>query len=98
MTPGTSHKYTLVCKHKLYYYKNMKKDDKPSECCHDKMIFKNHHHSHGGSNAIYGLGVVGALFYFLQGASNLEMVIIGIGKAIFWPAILMFKLLTYLKM
>jgi hypothetical protein len=63
------------------------------------MIFKrHHHHHHGGSSAIYGLGVVGALFYFLQNAATFGMVIIGIGKSIFWPAILMFKLLTYLQM
>jgi hypothetical protein len=76
----------------------MNKDDKSSECCKDKIIYKNHHcNNHGGSGAIYGLGVVGALFYFLQGANTFVTVIIGIGKAVFWPAILMFKLLTYLK-
>ena len=76
----------------------MKKDDKTQECCEGKMNFKKHHfRNHGGSNAIYGLGVVGALFYFLQGASSLGAVIMGIGKAIFWPAILMYKLLTYLQ-
>jgi len=76
----------------------MKKDDKAEECCEGKMNFNKHHsHNHGGSNAIYGLGVVGALFYFLQGATTLGMVIVGIGKAVFWPAILMFKLLTFLQ-
>lgn len=66
------------------------------ECCDHK------HHSHnnygcGNGNAIYGLGVVGALFYFLQNTNTFETVVIGIGKAIFWPAILMFKLLSYLQ-
>jgi len=60
---------------------------------------KHHHHRGcGGGNAIYGLGVVGALFYFLKGAVTFAAVMIGIGKSVFWPAILMFKLLTYLKM
>jgi len=77
----------------------MNKEDKTSECCKEKIIFKNHRcHSHGESNAIYGLGVVGALFYFLQSAPTFGMVLLGIGKAFFWPAILMFKLLTYLQM
>lgn len=72
----------------------MKKED---ICCSD--IKSCHHHGHGGhSSAIYGLGVVGALFYFCQGASTFGMVVMGIGKAFFWPAILMFKLLTYLQM
>lgn len=67
----------------------------------EKVIIKENHHNchcHGGSGAIYGLGVVGALFYFLQGATNANMVLIGIGKAFFWPALLMYKLLTYLRM
>lgn len=77
----------------------MKNDEKTEECCHEKMVFKrHHHHDHGGSNAIYGLGVIGALFYFLKGAATFGAVMVGIGKAIFWPAILMFKLLTYLRM
>jgi len=78
----------------------MKTENKSSECCDKKYLFKKHHHGgyHGGSNAIYGLGVVGALFYFLQNATTFGLVLMGIGKAIFWPAILMFKLLTFLQM
>ena len=69
------------------------------DCCSEKVVVKNCHGNHsGGGGAIYGLGVIGALFYFLQGATTFMTVIMGIGKAIFWPAILMFKLLTYLQM
>jgi hypothetical protein len=82
----------------------MKKDEKTEEktkecCCHEKYFMKrhHHHHSHGGSSAIYGLSVIGALFYFLQSANTFGMIVMGIGKAFFWPAILMFKLLTYLR-
>lgn len=78
----------------------MDKNDKTTEeYCKDKTWFKRHHCNNRGSHdAIYGLGVVGALFYFLKGATTIGAVFMGIGKAIFWPAILMFKLLTYLKM
>jgi hypothetical protein len=76
----------------------MNKENKSSVCCDKKYLFKRHYHNCGGSNTIYGLGVIGALFYFLQSASTFSMIIIGIGKSIFWPAILMFKLLTYLQM
>lgn len=76
----------------------MKKQNESSECCTDKVFSRGRHDHCGSSNAIYGLGVVGALFYFLQSAVGFSAVIIGIGKAIFWPAILMFKLLTYLQM
>jgi hypothetical protein len=76
----------------------MKKNDESTECYKEKYMFKNHYcHGGGGSGAIYGLGVVGALFYFLQGANTFGLVVMGIGKAFFWPAILMFNLLTYLK-
>jgi len=52
----------------------------------------------GSSGALYGMGVIGALFYFLKGTNTFALVIIGIGKAIFWPAILLFKVLTLLQM
>jgi hypothetical protein len=69
------------------------------ECCKEKMNWKHHgHHNHTNSSAIYCMGVIGALFYFLQNAPTFGAVMIGIGKSIFWPAILMFKLLTYLGM
>lgn len=70
-------------------------EDKPG-CCGRENI-RNDHHGDGKSNPIYGLGVVGALFYFLKGATTFSTIMMGIGKSIFWPAILMFKLLTYLK-
>lgn len=80
----------------------MKKENKSENCCQEKIFSrgKDHHcHNHcGQSGAIYGLGVVGALFYFLQNATTFGLVLMGIGKAFFWPAILMFKLLTYLQM
>ena len=78
-----------------------KEKQNTTQYCNEKIIYKdNHCHNHncGQSNAIYGLGIIGALFYFLSNTTNFEMVIIGIGKSIFWPAILMFKLLTYLQM
>jgi hypothetical protein len=77
----------------------MEKEEKPIECCKEKMFFKHHYrHDHGGSSAIYCLGMIGALFYFLQHATTFVSILIGIGKAFFWPAILMFKLLTYLQL
>ncbi len=75
----------------------MTTEEKNTNCCGKGIVFKKHHSHCGGSNPIYGLGVIGALFYFLQDVSTFSSFMIGIGKAIFWPAILMFKLLTYLK-
>lgn len=82
----------------------MKKEEKMAECCGDKIFSRGHHdckcHGHHGgcSNPIYGLGIIGALFYFLQNAVGFSMVVMGIIKAIFWPAVLMFELLSYLQL
>ncbi len=78
--------------------KCMKKENLSAEFCQDKCFSRGHHDHCGSSNAIYGLGVIGALFYFLQSASGFSAIMVGIGKAIVWPALLMFKLLTYLQM
>jgi len=76
----------------------MKKEKKLDTCYHEKVSGGyNHCHSCSQSNTIYGLGVVGALFYFLSNTTSFGMILLGIGKSIFWPAILMFKLLTYLQ-
>lgn len=65
----------------------------------EKIVIKNRNYNKGGdSGAIYGLGMIGALFYFLQDARGLEMVLWAIGKAIFWPAVLVHKVFTMLNL
>lgn len=49
------------------------------------------------SSAIYGLGFVGALIYFIQTATSFWIGVIGFFKALFWPAFLVYYLLEYLK-
>lgn len=53
----------------------------------------------GGSmgGAVYGFGFVGALVYFLQHTASFGDGFIGILKAIIWPALVVFKLLEFLK-
>lgn len=51
----------------------------------------------GGGGAVYGLGLIGALIYFISHAQTLGQGLIGILKAIVWPAIFIFKLFEYLK-
>jgi hypothetical protein len=52
-----------------------------------------------GGGAVYGLGLVGALIYYLQHAGgSWEAVVIGIVKAIVWPALLIYKVLGFLGM
>lgn len=52
----------------------------------------------GASNAVYGLGFVGALVYFLQHATTLWDGVLGILKSIVWPAIIIYKWLEFFKM
>lgn len=48
----------------------------------------------GGSNgAVYGLGFIGAVIYFLSNATTFGMGVIGFLKAIVWPGFLVFELL-----
>ncbi|MCL5113613.1 MAG: hypothetical protein M1372_00385 [Patescibacteria group bacterium] len=54
--------------------------------------------NNAGSGAIYGLGVIGALVYFLQHATTFLAGVIGIIKAIFWPGVILYKVLEFLKM
>ena len=54
-------------------------------------------HGGGGHGAIYSLGILGALFYFLSHASNFQEGVIGVIKAIVWPALIVFKVLELLK-
>lgn len=55
--------------------------------------------SNGGcGGAFYGLGFLGALFYYLTTATSLWAGIIGVLKALFWPAFLVYELLKFLGM
>ena len=59
---------------------------------------KSKRHGGSGSDGLYGLGFIGALVFYLQHATSLVAGLIGIGKALVWPAFLVYNLLAYLKM
>jgi hypothetical protein len=50
----------------------------------------------GGGDAVYGLGLIGALVYYVQAADGFWSVVLGILKALVWPAFLVYDLLRYL--
>ena len=52
----------------------------------------------GISGGLYGLAFIGALVYYLQHAATVWAGIVGVFKALFWPAVLMYKVLELLKM
>ena len=46
-----------------------------------------------GNDAVYGFGFIGALIYFMQHSTTLWMGVVGVFKAMVWPAMLVYKLL-----
>jgi len=52
----------------------------------------------GGGGAVYGLGFVGAVVYYWMHAATFLMGVIGLLKAIVWPAFLIYKVFTLLGM
>ena len=46
--------------------------------------------------AIYGLGFIGAAIYYISYADNFWTGILGILKALLWPAFLVYELLKFL--
>jgi hypothetical protein len=50
----------------------------------------------GGS--IYGLGIIGAVVYYIGHATTFGVAMVGIFKAIFWPAFLIYHVIPLIKM
>ena len=48
------------------------------------------------SNAVYGLGLIGAAVYYIQVATGFWAGVIGLLKAIVWPAFLVYEVLKHL--
>ena len=58
-----------------------------------KVIYKS-----GASDAVYGLGLIGAWVYYISHATTFWLGVLGIFKGVFWPAMLIYELLKYLNM
>jgi hypothetical protein len=54
--------------------------------------------SGGTPEAIYGLGFIGAVIYFISTASGFWVGVLGVLKALVWPAILIYEVFKYMKM
>jgi len=63
-----------------------------SKCYKTKIKFS----SDGTSGAIYGLGFLGAAIYYISTATSFWVGLLGVLKAIVWPAFLVFELLRFL--
>jgi hypothetical protein len=52
----------------------------------------------GSGGALYGLGIIGAAVYYMQHAPTFWIGVLGIIKAVFWPAFVLYRVLELLKM
>lgn len=55
-------------------------------------------HKGRGAEAVYGLGFIGALVYYIGTATTFWLGVLGFLKALVWPALLVFEALKYLNM
>jgi hypothetical protein len=55
-------------------------------------------HQGGASEAVYGLGLIGACVYYFSHATTIVVGLVGFLKAIVWPAILVYEALKYLQL
>ncbi|MBT6995490.1 hypothetical protein HN865_03880 [Candidatus Woesearchaeota archaeon] len=47
----------------------------------------------GGSPCIYGLGFIGAVIYYISTATGFWSGVLGVLKALIWPAMVAYKIL-----
>jgi len=76
----------------------MEKGCKDGECIPWNKKIKEQTHGHGCGGAIYGLGFIGALVYYLSTSTGFWMAVLGFLKAIVWPAFLVYGVLKFLGM
>lgn len=50
------------------------------------------------SGGIYGMAFIGAVFYFISHAATFWMGVLGVVKALIWPAYLIYKILERMSL
>jgi hypothetical protein len=56
---------------------------------------KNEIRNSGSTGAVYGLGLIGAIIYYVSAASTFWAGALGILKALVWPAFLVYECLKF---
>jgi len=70
--------------------------DNSSSSCDDRK--KKGMSGNGILGGIYGMAFIGGAIYYIQHAVSFWAGVLGVLKALFWPAVLMYKVLELLKM
>jgi hypothetical protein len=66
-----------------------------ADCCGKKH---KHWHQGGGMGGVYCVAFIGAAVYYIQHSNTFWMGVVGILKALVWPAFLIYEALKFLKM
>jgi hypothetical protein len=69
----------------------MEEETKTEKCCGKRKC-----NCQAAGGGIYGLAFIGALVYYIQHAQTFMQGVMGVLKALVWPAILIYKLLEFL--
>ena len=69
----------------------MAKKKEVEACCCESYKWK----SHSGCGGVYGLGFIGAAVYYISQSTGFWMGVLGILKALVWPAFLIYEALKY---
>ncbi len=54
--------------------------------------------ANSAGGAVYGLGLIGALVYYWSHAASFWVGVLGLLKAIVWPAFLVYHLMSFLHL
>lgn len=70
--------------------------EKVKDSCTDKTARNMHKNAH--SSAVYCLGIIGAAVYYIIAATSFWGGVLGVLKAIVWPAFLVYEIHKYFEM
>lgn len=71
---------------------------KAKEVVVEKKEWNIKNNNHATADKVYGLGVLGAIIYYIQHSDSFWMGVLGVLKALVWPAFLIYRLLEFFKM
>lgn len=60
-----------------------------------RMWFQHRSAAAGGVGAVYGLGFLGALVYYIQTSTSFGAGLLGVVKALLWPGFLVYGLMQH---
>lgn len=61
-------------------------------------MFCKNNNSNSSSEAVYGLGFIGAAIYFISTSTGFWMGVLGLLKAIIWPLFMVYEVFKYLNL